>query len=123
MIKDQSKQKILARARRHKRIRGRISGTMQCPRLSIFRSSKHVELQLIDDETGKTLFSVLSAAGGSKGKSAKTKTDAAREAAKLLAQKAVAKGILKVVFDRGGYEYHGRVKAAADGAREGGLQF
>lgn len=108
------------RYRRHKRIRAKIKGTAQLPRLSVFRSSKHIYAQLIDDERGKTLVAARDAElKRVKGK----KVDIAREVGKLIAEKALAKKITKVVFDRGGYKYHGRVKALAEGAREGGLQF
>lgn len=108
------------RYRRHKRIRAKIKGTAQAPRLSVFRSSKHIYAQLVDDERGKTLVAAREAElKRVKGK----KADIAREVGKLIAEKALAKKITKVVFDRGGYKYHGRVKALAEGARGGGLQF
>lgn len=110
-----------ARLKRHKRVRAKISGTAQCPRLNVFRSLKHVYAQLIDDTQGITLVSASTVEkdfdqyGGNK--------DAARAVGKLLAERAVAKGISGVVFDRGGYVYHGRVQELAEGAREGGLKF
>lgn len=107
------------RYRRHKRVRAKIKGTAKAPRLCIFRSAKHIYLQLIDDEKGKTILS----SNDSELKNEKGKVDSARQLGKLLAEKALKKNIKKVVFDRGGYKYHGRVKAAADGAREGGLKF
>ncbi len=103
----------------HKRIRAKISGTKEQPRLSVFRSNKHIFLQLIDDNSGKTLVS----ANDLKTKKKATKTEIAKEVGKELAKLAKAKKIKKVVFDRGGYKYHGRVKASAEGAREGGLNF
>ena len=112
--------KNVARLRRHRRVRGKISGTTECPRLDVFRSSKHIYAQIIDDTTGTTLAAASSlekgfgAYGGN--------TDAAAKVGKAIAEKALAKGIKKVVFDRGGFVYHGRVKALADGAREGGLE-
>ena len=113
------------RMRRHSRIRAKIKGTAQRPRLSVFRSNKHIFLQLIDDEKNKTLVSasdILSKAGKkSKTKTAKTKS--AFEAGKILAELAKKKKITSVIFDRGGYAYHGRIKAVAEGAREGGLKF
>ena len=110
-----------ARLRRHRRVRSKIEGTAERPRLVVFRSNRGIFAQLIDDESGRTL-----AAGSWLGlpKSFKgNKTEQAAEVGKLVAQKAKAAGIEAVVFDRGGYLYHGRVKALADGAREGGLQF
>ena len=110
-----------ARQRRHRRIRGKVEGTAERPRLVVSRSNKGIAAQLVDDSSGRTL-----AAGSWLGlpKSFKgNKTEQAAEVGKLVAQKAKAAGIETVVFDRGGYLYHGRVKALADGAREGGLQF
>src|SRR5437762_337553 len=118
MRKDSGKHKILMRDRRRSRIRGKISGTAARPRLSVFRSAKSVALQLVDDESGKTL---LAQSQEKKGK--KTKTELAFGAGKALAEKAKAKHITKIVYDRGGYAYHGRIKAVADGARAGGLEF
>ena len=115
---DKNKIKIEKRTRRHKRIRSRISGTSAVPRLSAYRSNGYMYAQLINDDAGITLASV-SSLDIKKG----TKTDAAREVGKKLAAKALEKKIEKVVFDRGGYVYAGRVKALADGAREGGLTF
>jgi large subunit ribosomal protein L18 len=113
-------QKILKRLRRHKKIRSTIKGTLARPRLNVFRSNAGLFLQLIDDEAGRTLVS----ASSTEVKGAKlSKTEVAEALGKLLAKKAVEKKIEVVVFDRGGYKYHGRVKAAADGAREGGLKF
>ncbi len=114
------------RGRRRIRIRARVKGTFFKPRLSVFRSNKHIFLQLIDDESGKTLLSVGDFEPKKKAKSAKKKAgkiDSAVEAGKKLAELAKGKKIKKAVFDRGGYAYHGRVKAAAEGAREGGLMF
>jgi large subunit ribosomal protein L18 len=118
------------RLRRHRRVRAKVRGTVSRPRLSIFRSNKHIFLQLIDDEKGRTLISAGDfevKAGKSKSriktKKKKTKTEIVFEAGKRLAALAKAKKIIKIVFDRGGYAYHGRVKAAAEGMREGGLQF
>jgi large subunit ribosomal protein L18 len=99
--------------RRRARVRGKIRGTPECPRLSVFRSNKHVYAQLIDDVRGETL---VAASGGAD-------VAAAGEVGKILAGKAMRSGIKKVVFDRGGYKYHGRVKALAEGARQGGLEF
>jgi large subunit ribosomal protein L18 len=108
------------RKRRHRRVRGRVQGSAARPRLCVFRSSKGIYAQVIDDDAGVTLASastlVLDGASGSK-------SEKAAEVGKLVAQRARDAGIEKVVFDRGGYLYHGRVKALADGAREGGLEF
>ncbi|MDO8557742.1 MAG: 50S ribosomal protein L18 [bacterium] len=113
------------RTRRHGRIRGKIQGTADRPRLSVFRSAKHLALQLIDDEAQRTIVGITDEKKTkkiNKGSGA-AKVEKARAAGKVLAEKALAKGIKKVVFDRGGYAYHGRVRAVAEGAREGGLQF
>lgn len=107
---------------RHKRVRAKISGTFQKPRLSVYRSNKHLFLQLIDDEKNKTLLSVSDRELKLKKKNT-GKTDLAYKTGKLLAQKAKEKSIKKAVFDRGGYQYHGRVRRVAEGAREGGLEF
>ena len=104
----------------HRRIRRKISGTNQRPRLSVYRSNGDIYAQIIDDAQGHTLASVSSRLlKGLKG----TKSERSKETGKAIAQMAKDKGIETVVFDRGGYVYHGRVKAFADGAREGGLQF
>ena len=109
-----------ARIRRHRRVRGKVAGTADRPRLAVFRSNRGIFAQLVDDETGRT----LAAANWLGLKSAKgTKTDQAAEVGKAIAAAAKKAGIERCVFDRGGYLYHGRVKALADGAREGGLQF
>jgi large subunit ribosomal protein L18 len=110
-----------ARERRHKRVRGKIFGTAERPRLVVFRSNRGIEAQLIDDLEGKTLAAAswLQLKKSFKG----AKTAQAAEVGKLLAQSAKQAGIETVVFDRGGYLYHGRVKALADAAREGGLKF
>ena len=110
-----------ARLQRHKRVRGKISGTAECPRLCVYRSNANISAQIIDDVAGVTLVSATTLEksfenyGGNKA--------AAREVGKLVAERALAKGIENVVFDRGGYLYHGRVQELADGAREGGLKF
>lgn len=105
--------------RRHGRVRAKVSGTESRPRLSVFRSNKGMFLQLIDDLKGKTLAS----AGMKELKSKVDKTEAGRELGKIIAAKAKNQKIESVVFDRGSYKYHGRVKAAAEGARDGGLKF
>lgn len=106
------------RTRRHKRIRSKISGTATCPRLAVFKSNSYIYAQLIDDTKGVTL-----AAASDMGLKGKTKTDRAKLAGEALAKIAVAKGIASVVFDRGGFIFTGRVRALAEGAREGGLAF
>jgi large subunit ribosomal protein L18 len=108
----------MSRIIRHKRIRAKVRGTKEKPRLSVFRSNKHIFLQLIDDGSGKTLVSESDL----KDKKKTTKTEAAKEAGKKLAESAKTKKIKTAVFDRGGYKYHGIIKAVAEGAREGGLK-
>jgi large subunit ribosomal protein L18 len=107
--------------RRHRRIRAKVIGTKDRPRLSVFRSNQHICVQLIDDEKGKTLVSVSDLKVEKK--KGLTKTEIAKEVGKLIAKKALEKKIEKVVFDRGGYKYHGRVKAIAETARQQGLLF
>jgi large subunit ribosomal protein L18 len=110
-----------ARARRHKRVRGKIFGTAERPRLVVFRSNRGIEAQLVDDAEGKTIAAAgwLQLKKSFKG----NKTQQAAEVGKLLAEKAKQAEVEQVVFDRGGYLYHGRVKALAEAAREGGLKF
>lgn len=111
---------IAARKRRHRRVRGRVTGTAVRPRLAVSRSNKRIYAQIIDDARGHT----LAAAGSHEGALRDlAKGPAAAEVGKLLAERAREAGVDQVVFDRGGYRYHGRVQALADGAREGGLQF
>ncbi len=118
------KNKSTLRQVRHARVRAKLMGTKDCPRLSVFRSLKNMEVQLVDDEAGKTLCAVhTNEITGAKGAEKTHKVTLGYEAGKLLAQKAKAKGIAAVIFDRGGYRYHGRVKAVAEGAREAGLVF
>ena len=110
-----------ARIRRHTRVRGKISGTAECPRLDVFRSNSNIYAQLIDDVKGVTLVSASSVEkdfGETKGNK-----EEARKVGQLIAKRAIEKNITEVVFDRGGYVYHGRVKELAEGAREGGLKF
>ena len=109
------------RLKRHKHVRGKISGTPERPRLNVFRSETNIYAQIIDDVAGVTLVSASSLEKGFECEG--TKSDAAKKVGQLVAERALAKGIDTVVFDRGGYVYHGRVQALADGAREGGLQF
>jgi large subunit ribosomal protein L18 len=124
-MKTQAKPRLEGRARRHLRIRRKVSGTAERPRLSVFRSLNQIYCQLVDDLAGRTLLAVSSrdkdlaeALKAAKGKVAKSKL-----VGKHLAERAKEKGIARVCFDRSGYLYHGRVKAVADGAREGGLNF
>ena len=108
----------------HERIRKKILGTAERPRLNVYRSLNHIYVQLIDDLKGETLIAAHSAEGGEKGqRRTGGNVAAAKTVGKAIAERAKAKGITKVVFDRGGYIYHGRVKALADAAREAGLQF
>jgi large subunit ribosomal protein L18 len=118
MSKEQS------RTARHKRVRKKVFGTTDKPRLNVYRSLKHIYAQVIDDYTGKTLAAASSADKELKGKIATGgNIAAAKSVGQLIAQRAAGKGVKTVVFDRGGYLYHGRVKALADAAREGGLEF
>ena len=110
-----------ARAKRHYRVRNKISGTAECPRLNVFRSSKHIYAQIIDDIKGVTLCAASSMDKGFEGNG--SNKEGARKVGEAVAKKAAEKGITQVVFDRGGYVYHGRVKELAEGAREGGLKF
>ena len=109
------------RLHRHKRVRGKVSGTPERPRLNVFRSGTNIYAQVIDDTKGVTLVSASSLEKGFEGPG--SNCEAAKKVGEAIAERAKAKGIEAVVFDRGGYLYHGRVKALAEGAREGGLQF
>ena len=109
------------RVKRHKRVRGKVSGTAQCPRLNVFRSAKHIYAQLIDDNAGVTLCSASTLEKSFDGFGGNV--EAAKKIGSTLAERAKDKGITDVVFDRSGYVYHGRVAALAEGAREGGLNF
>jgi large subunit ribosomal protein L18 len=108
-----------ARARRHRRVRLHVAGSAERPRLAVFRSLNHIYAQLIDDQSGRT----LAAASTLQLKSRANSVDAAQKVGQAIAQKAAAAGVKAVVFDRGGFLYHGRVKALADAAREAGLEF
>lgn len=113
-----------ARLRKHARVRKKIKGTPERPRLNVFRSLNHIYAQIIDDTTGVTLVSASTIDPALKGKFEYCgNKEAAKEVGKLVATKATEKGIKQVVFDRGGYIYHGRIKELADGAREAGLDF
>jgi large subunit ribosomal protein L18 len=110
--------------RRHRRLRKRVKGTPERPRLSVFRSLGQIYAQIIDDERGHTLVAASTLESGVRGQTTgMTKAEQAGVVGRVLAERARAAGIAKVVFDRGGYKYHGRVKAVADGARQGGLLF
>ena len=115
------KDKNLARLKRHKRVRAKISGTAERPRLAVYRSNANIVAQIIDDTNGTTLVSASTLEKAFEGNGG-NKT-AARAVGKTIAERAAAKGITEVVFDRGGYLYHGRVSELAEGAREGGLKF
>jgi large subunit ribosomal protein L18 len=108
-----------ARLRRHRRVRGKVAGTAERPRLAVFRSNRGIFAQLVDDEAGRTLASASWTSLGQGG----SKTEQAEAVGKALAEAAKKAGIERCVFDRSGYLFHGRVKALAEGAREGGLQF
>lgn len=110
-----------ARLKRHARVRNKISGTAQCPRLNVFRSLNNIYAQIIDDTKGVTLVSASTLDKGFEG--ATGNCEAAKAVGAAIAKKALEKGIENVVFDRGGYLYHGRIKELAEGAREGGLKF
>ncbi len=122
MIKRIEKNKI--RLRKHERVRKKITGNAERPRLCVFRSSKHIYAQIIDDVSSTTLVAASSLDEALKGKlDYSGNKEAAKEVGKLVGTKAIEKGIKQVVFDRGGYLYHGRIKELADGAREAGLEF
>ena len=112
---------INSRIKRHRRVRAKISGTPERPRLNVFRSSKNIYAQIIDDVNGVTLVAASSIEKDFEGSG--SNKEGARKVGEMIAQAAKAKGIENVVFDRGGYLYHGRVQELADGAREGGLKF
>ena len=113
--------KVQKRIRIKRRVRGKISGSAELPRLSVYKSNKEIYAQLIDDKSGKTLVAASSREKGVEAKG--TKTEVSANVGKAIAEKAKAAGIEKIVFDRNGFVYHGRIKALADGAREAGLQF
>ena len=115
--RDSNKQRLV----KHKRVRGKISGSSERPRLCVFRSEKHIYAQIIDDTQGRTLCSASTLEKSFEGHTGNV--EAAKKVGAAVAKKAVGQGIETVVFDRGGYIYHGRVKALAEGAREGGLKF
>ena len=120
----QSQKKTASRDRRHRRVRAKVKGTSQRPRLNVYRSLENIFAQVIDDIDGKTLVSASTIDKEvAKEIGEKNKVDSAKVVGKILAERAKSAGITTVVFDRGGYRYHGRVAALADGAREGGLEF
>ncbi len=122
MIKRIDRKKL--RKRRHLRVRKKVFGTPERPRLSVYRSNKHIYAQIIDDTKGHTLVAASTLDKELRDKLEKTwNKEAAREVGKLIGKRALEKGIKKVVFDRGGFKYHGRVKELAEGAREAGLEF
>lgn len=114
--------KQLGRQRRHRRVRRKVSGSAERPRLSVFRSNRHIYAQIIDDRAGRTLVSA-SSMDSELDLTGKNKSDVAAEVGRVIARRAREEGVERVVFERGGNLYHGRVKALADGAREGGLVF
>lgn len=117
-------QKELRRAKIRRRVRSKISGTAERPRLSVYRSLKHIYLQVIDDQAGETLVAASTKTAELQEQlKGKSYTERAAVVGKFIAEKAIEKGVTTVVFDRGGYLYHGKVKAVAEAAREGGLQF
>jgi len=118
------KSRKVVRAKKHMRIRNRVNGTSECPRLAVFRSNNHMYAQIIDDTVGNTLVSASTAQKEVKAELEKTNdTAAAAYVGKIVAERALEKGITTVVFDRGGFVYHGKVQALADAAREAGLNF
>jgi len=120
------KSRRVQRTKRHRRIRKKLQGTAERPRLVVFRSLRNIEGQLVDDDSSRTIVGISTLTEelrGFKSESANPRVEVAKEAGKLLAKKAKDAGVGQVVFDRGGYKYHGRVKAFAEGAREGGLDF
>jgi len=124
-MEKQKQSKEFLRNRRHRRVRKKISGTTERPRLVVFRSLRHIYGQLVDDSRGVTLMGISSASPSIQGniKVGDGKVSASKLTGKALAEKAVQSGVESVVFDRGGYKYHGRIRAFAEGAREGGLKF
>tara|TARA_B110000263_G_C15000865_1_gene370425 strand:+ start:95 stop:484 length:390 start_codon:yes stop_codon:yes gene_type:complete len=121
-----NKSRQLQRKRRHFRVRNKVNGTAERPRLVVFRSLRHIEGQLVNDDEGQTIVGLSTLTADMKdfvAEGSHKRVEQAFEAGKLLAAAAISKGIEAVVFDRGGYKYHGRVQAFADGARKGGLKF
>jgi large subunit ribosomal protein L18 len=121
-IRRMTSPKKVVRFKRKRRIRGRVEGSVERPRLSVFRSNQHLHVQLVDDMKGHTLVSVSTLEGDLKGQ-VKPTIEGAKQVGNLVAKRAMAKNITQIVFDRSGYLYHGRIKALADAVREGGLKF
>jgi len=117
-----SKEKALARTRRHRRVRKRVRGSAQRPRLAVFRSNRHITAQVIDDAAGRTLAAASTVEADLRSGSTGNR-DAATTVGRLVAERARSAGVDQVVFDRGGFRYHGRVAAVAEAAREAGLEF
>ena len=120
---DRAKQRTEKRGRIHERIRAKVRGTAERPRLAVFKSLKHIYVQAIDDTTGQTIASASTNEKDLKNKYSSSNAAAAKEIGARIAERVKSKGLTKVVFDRGGYLYHGNVKALADAARENGLEF
>ncbi|HVE92766.1 MAG TPA: 50S ribosomal protein L18 [Actinomycetota bacterium] len=120
--RNKAQERRLSRVRRHRRVRKRVLGMPERPRLVVFRSARHIYAQVIDDVAGRTLASASSLDASLRGEQAR-KAESAKRVGSIVAERAKAAGVEKVAFDRGGYAYHGRVAALAEGAREGGLQF
>jgi large subunit ribosomal protein L18 len=112
-----------ARQKRHARVRKRLAGTAERPRMSVYRSNKNIYAQIVNDEIGRTLVAASTLDASLRGAKDGANVDGAVAVGKLIAERALAAGVTKVVYDRGGYLYHGRIKALADAAREGGLDF
>lgn len=125
MLRKKARNRLTGRERRHRRVRVRVKGTSERPRLCVFRSSKHIYAQVIDDDGGRTLLAVssLTPVVRDQGAAKPRGMALAKLVGKVLAETAREKGISKVAFDRGGYQYHGHIKALAEGSREGGLEF
>ena len=118
-----SSQRHAGRLRRHRRVRKKISGTAERPRLAVYRSNKHISVQLIDDLNGHTIAAASTVEPDLRKQGSGSTVDAAKRVGTLIAQRAKSAGVTKVVYDRGGFLFHGRVAAAADAAREAGLEF
>ena len=116
-------EKIRLRAKRHTRVRAKVSGTAERPRLNVFRSVNHIYAQVIDDDAGRTMAAASSLDASLREGKKGGNIEGAKQVGALIAQRAKEQGVSRVVFDRGGYQYHGRVKNLADGAREAGLEF
>jgi large subunit ribosomal protein L18 len=122
-MSDNAKVRRESRLRRHGRVRKKIHGTAERPRLAVFRSNKHIVLQIIDDDAGRTLVAASTNESALRAEGSGGSVDAATRVGKLIGERAKAAGVDKVVFDRGGFAYHGRVAAAAEAARQAGLEF